>query len=107
MNSYKKIDFAFIDLKSVLGFIVFLFVVIHVFLLLQYGTFLPCEAAAWRVVNARYANLPSSKNKAEVFGQAIGKTITENMTFKITYSLMRHKSITYCYAVALNLKESE
>lgn len=108
MDSYKKTDFDFkFDLKSVVGFIVFLFAVVHIFLLLQYGTFLPCEAAAIRAVNAQYASLPRPKSNAEALGQAMGKSLTENMTLKMNHILMSKKSISYCYAIALKIKEPE
>lgn len=83
--------------------LVFIFVIVHFFLLVAYGTPFPCEAAARRLVEADYAGL-KPKTGAEALGQVAGRSMTENLLFRIKYMQIRQQSKSYCYAIALRIK---
>lgn len=80
-------------LKGLAGFLIFVFVITHVFLLIEYGTPFPCESAAHRLVSAEYGN-----------NQSLARAMTENMVLRMKYAQMRQQSISSCYAVALKMK---
>ena len=94
MDYGNQIDY---NLKSILkglaGLLIFAFVIVHIFLLIEYGTPFPCESAAHRLVSAEYGN-----------NQSLARAMTENMVLRMKYAQTRQQSIGSCYAVALKMK---
>ena len=99
MNTDKK------PLPTILAILAGLFVLAHVIIFIQYTTLSPCEAAAHRIVDAKYESVPKPKSAGEALGQALGRSMGEKTLFALAYAEVKQRPVTACYSIALGFSE--
>ena len=102
----KKMDTSENHLRRIILVIIGLFFLIHGIIFMQYSTLSPCVAAAKRIVDAKYAaSVKPPATNAEAVGQAIGRSMSEGLLFKLTYGEVKQRPVTSCYSIALGFSE--